>query len=98
MQILDASHAFLVEGRGVGSFVEVEVAWRRRELFGGDVEMGRWDIPPKTSSLPSPDKTILTPIALILRLRRYMGVLARTVVTSYVSRWWMTSGMASRPS
>ena len=42
--------------------------------------------PPKISSLPSPLKTIFTPIALIFLLRRYMGVLARTVVTSYVSR------------
>ena len=37
-------------------------------------------------------------MALIFRLRRYMGVLARTVVTSNVSRWYMTSGIASRPS
>ena len=43
--------------------------------------------PPKISSLPSPLKTILTPMALIFLLNRYMGVLARTVVTSYVSRW-----------
>jgi hypothetical protein len=43
--------------------------------------------PPKISSLPSPLRTILTPIALIFRLRRYIGVDALTVVTSYVSRW-----------
>ena len=48
---------------------------------------GRWYRPPKISSLPSPLSTILTPMALIFRLRRYIGVLARTVVTSYVSRW-----------
>jgi hypothetical protein len=39
-------------------------------------------IPPKISSLPSPLSTIFTPMALIFRLRRYIGVLARTVVTS----------------
>lgn len=37
------------------------------------------------SSAPSPDKTILTPMALILRDMRNMGVLARIVVVSYVS-------------
>lgn len=37
------------------------------------------------SSAPSPESTILTPMALIFRAIRNMGVLARIVVTSYVS-------------
>ena len=40
----------------------------------------------------------MTPMALILRLMRNMGVAARIVVTSYVSKWWITSTTASRPS
>jgi hypothetical protein len=38
--------------------------------------------PAKTSSAPSPESTIFTPIALIRRAIRYIGVAARTVVTS----------------
>ena len=38
------------------------------------------------SSAPSPDKTILTPIALIFLDSKYMGVDALIVVTSKVSR------------
>ena len=37
---------------------------------------------PKISSLPSPDSTIFTPIALFRRARRNIGVEARMVVTS----------------
>ena len=44
------------------------------------------NIPPNISSLPSPLKTILTPIAFILRDNKYIGVEARIVVTSYVSK------------
>ena len=37
--------------------------------------------------LPRTDSTILIPIALILRDIKNIGVAARMVVTSYVSRW-----------
>ena len=60
---------------------DILVLWVNHECIGFVI------IPPKISSLPSPLKTILTPIALIFRLKRYIGVLARTVVTSYVSKW-----------
>ena len=45
----------------------------------------KYRYPPKTSSAPSPLNTILIPIDLMTRASRYMGVEARTVVTSYVS-------------
>lgn len=38
-----------------------------------------------TSSAPSPERTILTPIALIFLAIKNMGVAARMVVVSYVS-------------
>ena len=43
-----------------------------------------------TSSAPSPESTILTPIALIFRDMRNIGVLARMVVVSYVSTMRIT--------
>jgi hypothetical protein len=75
-------------------------------------------VPPKSSSAPSPERTIFKPSALIcaadggigsrgdwagggracttLRLMRYMGVAARIVVTSKVSRCQITCPVARR--
>ena len=45
----------------------------------------KYRYPPNISSAPSPDSTILMPMLLMTLASRYMGVEARTVVTSYVS-------------
>jgi hypothetical protein len=84
VQVLDSLDTFLVEVLGVRRSVEVEVPYLSVITLHccNDV-----DLPPKISSDPSPERTILTPIALIFRDKRYMGVEARTVVTSKVSRW-----------
>ena len=42
----------------------------------------KYRYPPKSSSAPSPDRTIFTPSALILRVMRNIGVEARMVVMS----------------
>ena len=58
--------------------------------------MWKYRYPPNSSSAPSPDRTILNPMLLIRRLSRYMGTDARTC--SNVSRWYTTSGSASKAS
>ena len=81
VEVLDTLNAFLVKGFRVRCCMEIEITWLSpyqsfvRNLL-------RTDGPPRISSLPSPLRTILTPIALIFLLSRYIGVLARTVVTS----------------
>jgi hypothetical protein len=83
VQILHSTDTFLVERTSVGSCMEIEITCVVRGFsLKGETPGRRKGSPPKISSLPSPLKTILTPIALILRLRRYIGVLALTVVTS----------------
>ena len=51
-----------------------------------------------TSSAPSPERTILTPMALIFRDMRNIGVLARMVVVSYVSTMRTTCTQATTES
>ena len=58
----------------------------------------KYKYPPKISSAPSPDKTIFIPMDFITLAIRYIGVEALTVVTSYVSKWKITSLIASKPS
>src|ERR1700722_8977999 len=88
MQVLHASDAFLMERFAIRGCVKIQISWKSNAQLSPQKTgpgMGIM-LPPRISSLPSPLRTIFTPIALILRLSKYIGVLARTVVTSYVSR------------
>lgn len=86
---LDSSLVASIAARETEKVAQAQYELRQKKLR---------EIASGSSTLPSPLSTILTPMALILRLRRYIGVLARTVVTSKVSRWCITSGIASIPS
>mmetsp|Transcript_18702 Transcript_18702/g.59611 ORF Transcript_18702/g.59611 Transcript_18702/m.59611 type:complete len:229 (+) Transcript_18702:510-1196(+) len=82
------------------SYLNKALSLRTVSLCSSSADGALWKYryPAIASSEPSPESTILTPMALILRLMRYMGVDARMVVTSYVSVARTTSDTASRPS